>query len=72
MVYIEYDNFNLTRVKIVPKEAELIVYCSKRHLSQKIPQKLTKAGYHLVQNLYGGIFEWVNQGNEVVDENRQE
>jgi len=28
-------------------------------------------GYKNVYNLYGSIFEWVNDGNEVVDKNNK-
>lgn len=66
-VYVGYTNFDLAVVKNVAKGAEIIVYCSIGKRSEKITQKLNKAGYTNVRNLYGGIFEWVNQGNEVVD-----
>lgn len=59
------------RVKDVAKGSEIIVYCSIGKRSEKITQKLTKAGYSNVSNLYGGIFEWVNQGNNVVDLNNK-
>jgi len=32
---------------------------------------LVKAGYTNVSNLSGGIFEWVNQGSNVVDDNKR-
>lgn len=70
-VYVGYDNFNLGTVKNVSKAAEIIVYCSIGKRSERITQKLTKAGYSNVRNLYGGIFEWVNQGNEIVDANNK-
>lgn len=70
-IYVGYDNFNLTTVKNVAKWAEIIVYCSIGKRSEQITQKLEKAGYTNVSNLYGGIFEWVNQGNEVVDVNNK-
>jgi len=70
-VYVGYDNFNLAAVEDVAKEAEIIVYCSIGKRSEEITQKLNKAGYNNVSNLYGGIFEWVNQGNEVVDGNNK-
>ena len=47
------------------------MYCSIGKRSEKVTQKLKKAGYNNVSNLYGGIFEWVNQGNEVVDTNNK-
>ena len=70
-IYVGYDNFDLSALKNVAKEAEIIVYCSIGKRSEKITQKLNKAGYTNVSNLYGGIFEWVNQGNEVVDVNNK-
>jgi len=34
-----------------------------------VSEKLLSAGYQHVSNLYGGIFEWVNQGNPLYNEN---
>lgn len=70
-VYVGYDNFDLAAVRNLAKGAEIIVYCSIGKRSEKITQKLNKAGYNNVSNLYGGIFEWLNQGNEVVDVNNK-
>ena len=67
--FVGYKNFNVVSLKNFAKGAELIVYCSIGKRSEDITQKLNKAGYTNVKNLYGGIFEWVNQGNEVVDTN---
>lgn len=67
--FVGYKNFNLVSLQNFAKGAELIVYCSIGKRSEDITQKLNKAGYTNVKNLYGGIFEWVNQGNEVVDTN---
>jgi len=70
-VYAGYNNFDLATVKNVAKDAEIIVYCSIGKRSEEITQKLNKAGYNNVSNLYGGIFEWVNLQNEVVDMNNK-
>jgi 3-mercaptopyruvate sulfurtransferase SseA len=37
-----------------------------------VAEKLTAANYKRVANLYGGIFEWVNQGYPVVDNSGKE
>jgi rhodanese-related sulfurtransferase len=71
-VYVGYDDFNLSRLVNVPKGSEIIVYCSIGKRSESITQKLSKVGYGNVSNLYGGIFEWVNQGNSVVDVNNKQ
>ncbi|MFK7954061.1 MAG: rhodanese-like domain-containing protein [Ekhidna sp.] len=68
---INYDNFKLKDVKNVDKEAEVIVYCSVGYRSERIGEKLQKAGFTNVKNLYGGIFGWKNEGLEVVDAKEQ-
>ncbi len=57
--------FSLDKVKNIKKNQLLIVYCSIGKRSEEVTLKLKKAGYTNVKNLYGGIFEWVNQGNRV-------
>ena len=52
----------------ISKDATIIVYCSVGYRSEKITKKLNKMGYKNVSNLYGGIFEWVNQGHKVYDD----
>ena len=66
-IWIGYDDFNVNRVSKVPKDREIVVYCSVGYRSEKIAEKLEKDGYTNVSNLYGGIFEWVNEGNKVQD-----
>jgi len=67
--FINFDTFNLKQVQDIPKDTPIVVYCSVGARSQAIGQKLKDAGYRQVQNLYGGLFEWVNQGYPVY--NRQ-
>lgn len=59
---IGYDHFRIKLIKSIPKNTQIVVYCSVGYRSEKITEKLIKAGYINVSNLYGGIFEWVNQG----------
>lgn len=66
-VHTGYDNFNMSRISHIPKNAEIIVYCSIGARSQTIGQKLLKAGYKNVKNLYGGMFHWANSGYPMVD-----
>ena len=47
----------------------IIVYCSIGVRSENIGEKLLKMGYKNVYNLYGGLFQWKNDGLEVVDSN---
>lgn len=72
--WVGYENFDIEEFKnrFPKKDKEIVVYCSLGVRSEKIGEKLQKAGYANVQNLYGGIFTWKNnnlpvfnqQGNE--------
>ncbi len=72
--FVGYDDFNLNTVsnKIKDKQQKIVVYCSLGVRSEDIAERLKKAGYQNVFNLYGGIFEWKNHGFDVVDENEKE
>ena len=70
-VFVGYEDFKMSRLGTIPKQNEIIVYCSIGKRSEKITEKLVKAGYMNVSNLYGGIFEWVNQGYTLVDINNK-
>lgn len=65
--WIGYDTFDASRLKDVPKNQPIVIYCSIGVRSEKVGEKLQSMGYTNVQNLYGSIFEWVNQGNPVYD-----
>lgn len=70
--FVGYDSFSITSLNDIPTDKPLVVYCSIGKRSEDITRKLKKAGFTNVHNLYGGIFEWVNQGNQVYDlQNKQ-
>jgi len=68
--FVGYEKFNLKKtIKSLPnKEACIVVYCSLGVRSEDIAEKLKEAGYTNVFNLYGGIFEWKNNENKVVNQ----
>lgn len=68
---LDYDNFDEEDLKKIPKDAEIVVYCSVGYRSERIGEKLQKLGYENVHNLYGGIFDWKNQGNQVINNHNQ-
>ncbi|MEM9545133.1 MAG: rhodanese-like domain-containing protein [Bacteroidota bacterium] len=71
-VHIGYDDFDLKQIKSsIPTDANVIVYCSIGYRSEKIGQILKDNGYLNVLNLYGSIFEWVNQHRPVYSKNGQ-
>ncbi len=66
-----YKHFNEKVVHNLPKNTKIVVYCAVGKRSENITERLQKEGYTNVQNLYGGIFEWVNQGHAVYDVNNK-
>lgn len=72
--YVGYNNFSSEEVSdsITDKDQPIVVYCSLGIRSEVIGEKLKKAGYTNVKNLYGGIFEWKNKDFKVLDINGNE
>ncbi|MBP6310642.1 MAG: rhodanese-like domain-containing protein [Flavobacteriales bacterium] len=66
--FIGYKELDLGMIKDLSKDTMIVVYCSVGYRSQQVTERLIEAGYTNVHNLYGGIFEWVNSGNTVVDQ----
>ena len=62
-MYVGYNDFKIDTVEqnIPNKQTPLLVYCSLGIRSETIANKLKKAGYTNVKNLYGGIFDWKNK-----------
>lgn len=71
---IGYDTFDLDAVTaaIKDKEKEIVVYCSVGIRSEVIAEKLKKAGYKNISNLYGGIFKWKNENFTVYNAKEKE
>lgn len=67
-INVGFNNFDSKKVATILKDknATIVVYCSIGVRSEKIGEKLLKLGYKNVFNLYGGIFEWKNNGGKVV------
>ena len=60
--WVGYDDFSPDRLRGVDKDRPIVVYCSVGYRSERVAEKLISEGFTRVSNLYGGIFEWVNQG----------
>jgi rhodanese-related sulfurtransferase len=70
---VGYDKFNSNKIKEKYKNLTdtIVVYCSVGIRSETIGYKLKKLGYKNIFNLYGGIFGWKNQNEEVIDTNQK-
>jgi rhodanese-related sulfurtransferase len=73
-IFVGYDFFNLNTLKqkLPNKDSKIVVYCSVGVRSEDIGEKLKKAGYNNVYNLFGGIFEWKSNNNEVYNSDGKE
>lgn len=73
-LWVGYSNFNEKDIllNIPNKSQSIIVYCSIGVRSENIGEILKNLGYSKIQNLYGGIFEWKNQGGSVYNNNNIE
>ncbi|OZV69301.1 rhodanese-like domain-containing protein [Winogradskyella aurantia] len=73
-IHVGYDDFNLdkTTAQLAKKTSQIVVYCSVGVRSEDIAEKLKNAGFNNVYNLYGGIFEWKNNGLPVYNSKNYE
>jgi rhodanese-related sulfurtransferase len=66
-LFVDYKEFSEEDVAGFDRKRAVVVYCTVGYRSERIGEQLKEMGFQTVFNLYGGIFEWVNQGHEVVD-----
>ena len=68
---VGYNNFKLKKtIQQLDKSKPIVVYCSIGYRSEKIAEKLQQKGFK-VYNLYGGIFDWKNKDNTVLNQQEQ-
>lgn len=70
-IWVGYDDFQEEKIAAIAKDQPVLVYCSVGYRSERIGERLQKQGYAEVYNLYGGIFEWVNHDQEVLDKDEK-
>lgn len=71
-IFVGYNNFDETKLKDISKDEKIVVYCSVGIRSEDVANRIIKAGFKNVQNLYGGIFEWKNEDFPVIGANGKE
>lgn len=71
-ISVGYDEFDILSLKELNKNQPVYVYCSIGYRSEKIGEQLQEAGFKKVYNIYGGLFNWVNLGYSLVDNNGDE
>ena len=53
------------KLKEIPKDKKILVYCRSGSRSAKASRILAENGFAMVYNMQGGITEWMNAGYEV-------
>lgn len=66
--HIGYKKFSIENLNGINKNKKIVVYCSVGYRSEKIVARLNKNGFSNCYNLFGGIFEWVNENHDVYNE----
>ncbi|MCR5886455.1 rhodanese-like domain-containing protein [Hymenobacter sp. J193] len=65
--FVEFNTFRKTDLSAVPRTRPVVVYCSVGARSEQVGAWLREQGFRDVRNLYGGLFQWVNDGHGVVN-----
>ncbi|WP_244535882.1 rhodanese-like domain-containing protein [Hymenobacter psychrotolerans] len=63
--FVNFDTFEKAEFQDVPRDRTVVVYCSVGYRSERVGERLKALGFRNVRNLYGGIFQWVNEGQPV-------
>lgn len=69
--FINFETYSSEDLSALKKEDTIIVYCSIGVRSQEYAEFLMAEGFENVFNLYGGIFEWKNNNNPVLNVNKE-
>jgi rhodanese-related sulfurtransferase len=64
---VPYDSVATQEFPGVDRSRPVVVYCSVGYRSERLGDRLRTLGFQHVSNLYGGLFEWVNEGYPVVN-----
>ncbi|MBF9220578.1 rhodanese-like domain-containing protein [Hymenobacter ruricola] len=64
---VPYDSVATQEFPGVDRARPVVVYCSVGARSERLGERLRSLGFGHVSNLYGGLFEWVNEGYPVVN-----
>jgi rhodanese-related sulfurtransferase len=70
-IWVGYDNIDWSKINKLEKDATIVIYCSVGYRSGKLAEQLSKKGFKNVKNLYGGLFNWANNGGELQNEMKQ-
>lgn len=65
--FVDFDSVPTAQFAGLDRARPVVVYCSVGLRSERLGERLHALGFRQVRNLYGGLFEWVNEGHPVVN-----
>lgn len=65
--FVAYDTYQQTDLSGFSRTQPVVVYCTVGARSEQVGAWLRQQGFQDVRNLYGGIFQWLNDGYGVVN-----
>jgi len=65
--FVNFDSMQSEQFAGLDRNRPVVVYCSVGYRSERVGERLQALGFKQVRNLYGGLFEWVNEGYAVVN-----
>ncbi|GGG42842.1 sulfurtransferase [Hymenobacter glacieicola] len=65
--FVDFDHFRDTNLRQLSRTQPVVVYCTVGARSEQVGAWLREQGFQDVRNLYGGIFQWVNDGHSLVN-----
>lgn len=60
--FVHFDSLATEQLPGIERTRPVVVYCSIGVRSERLGERLHALGFRQVRNLYGGLFEWVNEG----------
>jgi rhodanese-related sulfurtransferase len=65
--FVDFDSVPTAQFADLDRNRPVVVYCSVGLRSERLGERLHALGFRQVRNLYGGLFEWMNEGHPVVN-----
>ncbi|QIX63148.1 rhodanese-like domain-containing protein [Hymenobacter sp. BT18] len=65
--FVDFTAFRQLNLQGLARTQPVVVYCSVGARSEQVGAWLREQGFRNVHNLYGGLFQWVNDGHGVVN-----
>jgi rhodanese-related sulfurtransferase len=63
--FVNFDSVATATFEGLDRNQPVVVYCSVGYRSERLGERLQALGFRHVRNLYGGLFEWINDGYPV-------